>query len=193
MKDSQIWLRLKNGDAESITQIIRNYYSDMYFFGLKISQSKELTEDCIQELLVDLWEKRAKLSNVQYIKSYLFKSLRRRIIRSLTYDEPDVYNDPFQNDSFLPIEFSIEDQIIEQQTNEQNKKFLLNALEKLSKRQKEIIYLKFYEKLDYSEIAKIMSLKRQSVHNLLQESVKSLQKHFKTFLTSSLFLLSLFI
>jgi len=175
--DAQIWTRLIHGDRAAMDEIIRHYYSDMYFFGLKISRSKELTEDCIQELLVDLWVKRGRLSKIQSIKPYLLKSLRRRIIRTLTYDEPDTYTDSFLNDSFLLTDFSVEDKIIQQQTNEDNRRFLLKALERLSKRQREIVYLKFYQKLEYSDIAKVMSLKKQSVHNLLQEAIMSLKKH----------------
>lgn len=178
--DAYIWARLVDGNRSAMDDIVRLYYSDMYFFGNKISKNSDLTRDCIQELLVDLWEKRARLSKITSIKPYLLKSLRRRIIRTLTYDEPDTYADPLQDDSFLLTDFSAEDRIIQQQTTAENKKFLLEAMEKLSKRQKEIIYLKFYQKLDYSDIAKIMSLKRQSVHNLLQEAIRSLKKHFSS-------------
>ena len=175
--DAEIWSRLIDGDRNAMDDIIRHYYSDMYFFGLKISRNKELTEDCIQELLADLWVKRERLSKIQSMKPYLLKSLRRRVIRTLSYDEPDTYSDSFQNDSFLTTEFSVEDKIIQQQTNEDNKRFLLKALERLSKRQREIVYLKFYQKLEYSDIAKVMSLKKQSVHNLLQEAIKSMKKY----------------
>jgi RNA polymerase sigma factor (sigma-70 family) len=50
------------------------------------------------------------------------------------------------------------------------------ALSGLSKRQQEVIYLRFYVDADIDEIAEIMGLNRQSVYNLLHEGLKKLKK-----------------
>jgi RNA polymerase sigma factor (sigma-70 family) len=45
----------------------------------------------------------------------------------------------------------------------------------LPKRQKEIIYLKFFENLGREEIADIMQISPQAVSNLLQKALKNLR------------------
>jgi RNA polymerase sigma factor (sigma-70 family) len=50
------------------------------------------------------------------------------------------------------------------------------ALAGLSRRQQEVIYLRFYVEADIEEIAEIMSLNRQSVYNLLHDALKKLKK-----------------
>ena len=50
------------------------------------------------------------------------------------------------------------------------------ALAGLSKRQQEVIYLRYYVDADIEEIAEIMSVNRQSVYNLLHDSLKKLKK-----------------
>jgi RNA polymerase sigma-70 factor (ECF subfamily) len=53
---------------------------------------------------------------------------------------------------------------------------VLQALDQLSNRQKEIIYLKFYQELNYEEVSEIMNINYQAARNLLYQSIKSLKK-----------------
>ncbi|HEY1199844.1 MAG TPA: sigma-70 family RNA polymerase sigma factor, partial [Niastella sp.] len=54
------------------------------------------------------------------------------------------------------------------------------ALGQLSNRQKEIIYLKFYQELNYDEVSEIMNINYQAARNLLYQSIKSLKKLLTT-------------
>ena len=53
---------------------------------------------------------------------------------------------------------------------------VLQALAQLSNRQKEIIYLKYYQELSYDEVSEIMNINYQVARNLLYQSIKSLKK-----------------
>lgn len=57
---------------------------------------------------------------------------------------------------------------------------MLQALAQLSNRQKEIIYLKFYQELNYDEVSEIMNINYQAARNLLYQSIKSLKKLLTT-------------
>ena len=72
-------------------------------------------------------------------------------------------------------EFSIEKQIIDKQISEEKAEKVRLALKRLSKKQQEIIYLKYYQHLDYAQIAELMSINRQSVYNLLHEAIQKLR------------------
>jgi len=88
------------------------------------------------------------------------------------FDLPDEY-DFFQ-------EFDIEQIIIEKQLSEEKVQKLKLALSTLSKRQHEVIYLKFYQHLDHGQIAEQMDISRQSVYNLLHESLQKLRSVWAT-------------
>jgi RNA polymerase sigma factor (sigma-70 family) len=47
------------------------------------------------------------------------------------------------------------------------------VLNGLPPRQREIMYLRFYENLDFENISQIMEISKQSVHNLLQKAYKN--------------------
>jgi RNA polymerase sigma factor (sigma-70 family) len=53
---------------------------------------------------------------------------------------------------------------------------LLEALSKLSPRQKEVVYLKFYENLSYHEITELTSLNYQSVRNYIHQAIQALRR-----------------
>jgi RNA polymerase sigma-70 factor (ECF subfamily) len=77
--------------------------------------------------------------------------------------------------------------LIHDQDNEAMKQKVFNALNELSPRQREIIYLKFHQNLSYDEISEIMHINYQAARNLIYQSIKMLKK----IIAVSLFLLSL--
>jgi len=59
---------------------------------------------------------------------------------------------------------------------------VVDALSRLTNRQKEIIYLKYYQNLSYEEVSEIMNINYQVARNLLYQAIKSL----KSMLTGAL-------
>jgi RNA polymerase sigma factor (sigma-70 family) len=85
---------------------------------------------------------------------------------------------PDITDSFY--EFSLEQVIIEKQISEERAQKLKKILPELSRKQNEIVYLKYYQHLDHAQIAELMNLSRQSVYNLLHETLQRLRNLLKT-------------
>jgi RNA polymerase sigma-70 factor (ECF subfamily) len=52
----------------------------------------------------------------------------------------------------------------------------VQAIDQLSNRQKEIIYLKFYQNLSYEEVSEIMNINYQVARNLLHQAIKAMRK-----------------
>lgn len=77
---------------------------------------------------------------------------------------------------FIP---SIESTIIQRESNEQLHKQLTHVFQKLSSRQKEIIYLKFYNDLSYDEIAQLLDLEKKAVYNAVSKAMVVLRKGIK--------------
>ena len=50
------------------------------------------------------------------------------------------------------------------------------ALNKLSDRQREIIYMKYYQHMEYEDIGRVMDLNYQSARNLLTRALTALRK-----------------
>jgi RNA polymerase sigma factor (sigma-70 family) len=75
-----------------------------------------------------------------------------------------------------PFEFSHESFLISKQEDRERSKKILEAINQLPPRQKEIIYLKIYKGLTYEEISELMEINYQVVRNLLCQALKTFRK-----------------
>ena len=70
----------------------------------------------------------------------------------------------------------MEDAIVDHETTTINTHKLQEAIHALTPKQKEVLYLRFYEGLSYDEIEKITDTNYQSIRNLLSKTIKNLRK-----------------
>lgn len=185
----QHWLLLKNGSADGLESLYMLYSNSLYNYGSKFSLDKDLIKECIQELFVNIWTRRDFISNPADVKNYLFKSFRLSVFKKISllqkhkeYVETEDY--PFS------ITLSIEDIIVEGEKKEELRKRLEPALQKLTDRQKEAVFLKFYENLSYDEIAGVMGISVKATYKLMARSMGFLRENLSK--DEFLILLSLF-
>jgi RNA polymerase sigma-70 factor (ECF subfamily) len=177
LNDIQLWELRRTGNKTAFEELFKFYYRFLYNYGLKHTGNNNLLEDCLQELFAELWEK-ASNTEIQSFRAYLFQSFRFILYRQLQKDSRYNY---YNNVKGSPDEYSIfslstEHFIIEKEENDEKAKMLQTAINQLSKRQQEIIYLRFYNDLEYEEICEIMQISYQVSRNLLYQAIKSLKK-----------------
>lgn len=83
----ELWEQFVAGDKSAFSILYKHYVSDLYLFGLRLSQNQELVKDAIQELFVSLWNKRETLPQVTNVKSYLITSLRNKVLRKISNNQ----------------------------------------------------------------------------------------------------------
>lgn len=173
--DYQLWQQFKQGNTQALERIFLIFYDDMFAYGLKLARNEELVKDCIQNLFYKLWKNRENLDSIKLIKPYLFKSLRHTIGDELEADsrKRKIY---YEHRYEYEVVFSREDFLISEQNSKEQSDRLIAALNKLSSRQREAVYLRFFEGLDYEKIAEIMTINTQSVRNLIHQSFKILKE-----------------
>lgn len=151
----------------------------LHNYGLKISGNASLTEDCLQDFFVYLHENRQNLGEVNHVKSYLFVSFRRAILKCLkrerVFTDYDMTFDTVSNFEFSPEEIAIEQEFTSLRTAG-----ISGILNKLSIREREAIYLKYYSDLKVSEISEVMDISYQSVLNTLQKALTRLRKDLES-------------
>lgn len=171
--ESVVWNSLRSGNRKALDFIFEKYVRLLSAYGSKISKDQGLVEDCIQDLFVELWNRRESLSETTSIKFYLLKSIRRRIVRRIVSDTRSLEISGGDNDR---EEVSVEFNIIQEQTLGELNQQLSKALAHLSGRQREAIYLRFYEKMDYSQISDVMNLSLKSSYKLMGKAIDTLRK-----------------
>lgn len=188
MRENQLlWKSFLQGNKEALATIFLLFHDDLFRYGLKLAGNYDLVEDSLQDLFLQLWKNRQNLRPVDNLKPYLFKSFRNHIIDNIELQNPVVhieidFEHPFE------VTYSPEDFIIQQQVSEENQFKIAEALNNLSSRQREAIYLRYFEDLDFDMIAIIMDMNVQSVRNTLHRGLQSLRNillmHFFLLATS---------
>ncbi len=181
--DQALWLQLLAGDIAAFEEMMRRYGKLLYRYGTKFTPDQELVKDCIQDLFLDIWEKRNSVNSGIPPRPYLLSSLRRRVHRACQ-SRPE-FREAADEYTF-DVEFSIEQKIIQDESTLQLTGQVRTLLNQLPRRQKEVIYLKFFNNLSRDEIAGIMQIAPQTVSNQLQIALRWLQENGKTALKLSL-------
>lgn len=186
--DEHTWNEFKQGNEEAFKVIYTKHYTVLFNYGLKLVQEPDRSEDAVQELFLRLWKNRAHLGGIKSPKAYLFKSLRGILI---DYNRKDQSKKRLADHThFEDINLSVEDIVINDEISHERKTRLQQCLDQLSNRQKEVIYLKFYDGLSYNEISEILEINNQSVRNNVYEAIKALKKHLLSCSLALTYLLS---
>lgn len=172
-QDIDCWQAFIQGNRDALGQLFRRHYSDLFRYGNKICTDTVILEDCIQELFIELWQSKNPPPSIS-VKAYLLKAIKYKLLKALQKRAGTRLQATIPEDIFFEI--SHETFIIDRQEHAEKTTRIVNALEQLSARQKEIIYLKFYQNLSYEEVSDIMNINYQVARNLLSQAIKALKK-----------------
>lgn len=180
LDDRTLWINFKKGNDLAFSILYKKYVNRLYTYGMHSCRDKDLVLDCLQELFALLWDRKERLGEVNCVNFYLFKSFRRLLMTKLTVGRKlliSLSDKEGQGFDFTP---SIEEILVEEEWEIERNKKLRASLHSLTKRQREAIYLKFFNQLSYIEVAKIMDLHVDSVYNLISKSIDILRKKLKS-------------
>jgi RNA polymerase sigma-70 factor (ECF subfamily) len=167
-----LWDALKQGDKAAFGQLYEMHYRPLYSYGYKLFPDTAQVEDAIQDLFIQLWRTRQNLSEVQHVKFYLFRALRRDMARLSE-----------KRNRFLDIDadhslFDEPTYFFEQEEQEKRLTLkLMRMLRELPERQMEVITLRFFENFKNEEIAAIMGISEKSVRNTLHKALTHLREN----------------
>jgi RNA polymerase sigma factor (sigma-70 family) len=174
LQDIALWESFKSGDREAFKQLFRRYYPSLFLYGYKITPDKELLEDCIQDLFTELWLSSSK-TTVQSVKAYLFKALQYKLLKGLQKRSRLLLG--AEGHESPGFQVSPDNLLILREDQKANGEKVKTAIGQLSRRQQEIVYLRFFQDLSYEEIADIMDINYQVARNLLYQALKALRKN----------------
>lgn len=172
------WQRFRQGNQQALSSLFLSLYDKLYRYGFRLYGDEDVVKDCIQELFLKLWHRRQSLTDVHQVTPYLYKSLRRCIIDVLRQGPARFRLWNTDDEDRMEVSFSHEEFLISQQIDADQRQQLTTALNALSKRQREVILLRYFEGFEPGQIAQIMELNEQSVYNLLHRSIRVLRDNF---------------
>ncbi len=183
-----VWLDLKAGNRGAYEQVIRDYYQELFAYGIRLQNNPDFIKDCLHDLFVHIWERRTYLAETDNIRLYLLKSLRNRVVKQVVKEARSVELEE-EMDGILPLGESTEDEIVYYENLLLTRQRVKNALRELPPRQREVLHLRFYEGLSNDRIADIMNISKPAVANLVHASLRRIRQIWHI---SQIFVISLF-
>ena len=174
LKNQIVWDEFRKGSKMALETIYEDNYASLFHYGQKFTQDNDLIKDLIHELFIELIDSGLRLSRTDNIRYYLLKSLRNKLLRQLS--EKLKFTNKLAESSDFNLVDSIESQLIKDEVEEQLRNQITNAIKKLSVKQQEIIYLRFYSAISYQEIATLFDVNIQTVRNLMSRAINSLKE-----------------
>ncbi|MES1214752.1 MAG: sigma-70 family RNA polymerase sigma factor [Bacteroidota bacterium] len=173
--DCMLWKTFRNGDKDAYAMLYHRYFKFLVESSLRISSDKDLIKDCIHDLFVEIWKNKLNLDIPRSVKAYLCISIQRKIIRQVKKTRLWLSHSDFKGIMDTEIDYSIEKKIISEQLRLERQNSVYKAMDTLTKRQKEAVYLKFYANLSYPEIASKMAISTDSIYNLVSKAIDNMQ------------------
>jgi RNA polymerase sigma-70 factor (ECF subfamily) len=179
MDETKHWETLKAGNIQSLQELYNHHISGLYAYGMVLCQDGDRVKDSIHDLFLSIWTNRQGFTIPTSGKAYLMVSLRRKIFdRGAKRDQLNVPLEESGMDQELYSD--AEEQWIRSEEEAEVQLKLDQAMAQLSDRQREIIHMKYYQQMEYDDIARIMDLNYQSARNLVNRALLVLRKEMIT-------------
>ena len=174
--DVQLMLDVKGGDEQSFELLLQRYRTPVVNFLFRMVKSREQAEDLAQEVFIRVYRAREEYVPTAKFTTWLFRIATNLALNSLrdhrhqklemSIDAP-LTADSDEGDE-RPFEVADKHPTIEQELVEnERKKMIRRAIEKLPEKQRAAVLLHKYQELDYAEIAKILSCSESALKSLL--------------------------
>jgi RNA polymerase sigma-70 factor (ECF subfamily) len=169
--DQQLLRLIAEGNELAFRQLFNNYRSRLFTYLFKITDSREISEDALQEIFLKIWSRRETLPDIANINAYLYRmahnyayhSFRRMARESLVIDQlkqPDL--DPDDPDARL--------------LSKEIKTYIQTLVARLTPRQREIFLLSREHGLKHEEIASQLGLTRDTVKKHMVDALRFLRE-----------------
>jgi RNA polymerase sigma-70 factor (ECF subfamily) len=188
-EEAEIIERIRNGDMEAFETIFKAYYQSLCLFSMRYLRRSDLAEEIVQDIFVNIWDKRSGLHLETSLKSYLYRAVHNNSLKYLQHEKvvdrhaqriierkEQFYNEPLNNIQ------------VEELT-----KLLEIAYASMPQKTREIFELSRNEGLKYAEIAEKMEISVKTVEAHMGNALKILRENLKDYLCIAILLFIPFI
>lgn len=165
--------RLRAGDSQAFTELITRYTNQLTRFAFYTVGSRDAADDIVQQMFVELWERRSTLAPDQ-LKPYLFRAVR---YRALNERRSQGVRQRHRTDVEAAI--ASHDYPVTVQSSEE---YVLTlavvqaAVEVLPERRQLAIRLRLEEEMTYPEIAEVIGVTPMAAQRLVARAMAELRE-----------------
>lgn len=170
ISEDEIIQRLKKDDKKALTLIYNAYWKPLFLSSYNLLKNKELCEEIIQDVFIDLWNNREKIQIKISLNSYLYACTRYKVFaqfRKQKMIRVELYEDLEKRFQYATPETKIMHKELVDQIDA--------VVETLPKKCKNVYKLSRHEQLSHKEIAQKLSISTKTVENHISFALKILR------------------
>jgi len=169
ISDPHLFRRIKKGDEAAFSRLFDEYYVSLCYFVSKFIGDMDMSRSVVQQVYVDLWEKREKIDISWSVKSYMFHAVRNKSIDFLRKNKNTVTLTDKESDTpQIPFRDLVEESELNDRIN--------NSINELPEKCREIFLLCRFEGLKYAEIAEKLNISVKTVEMQIGIALKKLRE-----------------
>lgn len=179
MDDVQLLQRIRDGDEGAFDALFRRYYSPLVGFAEAMLRGTGTAEDIVQDVLLELWRRRAILDTGVSCKAYLFRAVRNRALNAIRHDSNVRRLEPVVRDEAVALEAPPAD--VAAGVGELDAA-IRNAVHTLREPIRECFLLSRRDKLTYGQIAEVQGVSVKTVEARMGAALRELRVKLATWL-----------
>lgn len=164
MEDLEFTLLLiAEGNELALNDFMNQYMEGLYFHAYGILSNKEMAEEVVSDVFLEVWNTRKKLLEIENIKAWLNTLVYRKSISYLRKEKKrhlDVSVDEMSQFNFPATEATPAEGLI----SSEEVSALTTAVNNLPPKCKHVFFLAKMEQLPYAQIAKMLDISLATVN-----------------------------
>jgi RNA polymerase sigma-70 factor (ECF subfamily) len=174
--ESELLARLRTGDDDAYASIFREHYSWLVLSATRLLGDRSLGEEVVQDVMLELWKRRAELALTGPLRAYLHQSTRNRALNQLRHGKTVRQSEPFVRPPTSAPHADARAISLELQDATRT------ALAELSEPQREVFQLSRVDGLTYPEIARVLEISVKTVEARMGRALRHLRERLAPWL-----------
>jgi RNA polymerase sigma-70 factor (ECF subfamily) len=163
-----------NLSKQLFEQLFREHFNTLCNFAATYLNDRDTSQEIVQDVFINLWQKREYISTDKSIKSYLFTSVKNR---SINYIRDHKKFRSYYLDVELELEIPVEDVDMLSQVETRDK--INDAFKRLPEKCRQAFELSRFEEMKYKEIAERMGISQKTVEIHISKALRILRVELK--------------
>lgn len=182
LEESDLMLRISQGDRIAFAVVFTRYYNDLVSFAASFTRQREISEEIVQEVFLRLWENASNSEIPVSLRSYLLKSVQNRCLDWLRHMKVrSQYAVLVQHDPIL-AENDCEKYFLYSELHEA----LEQAMRSMPEEVAEAFRQNRFDGLTYKEIAEKLGLSVRTVEVRISKALQWLRQQLADYLPGCL-------
>jgi RNA polymerase sigma-70 factor (ECF subfamily) len=177
--DHDLLLSVCADDEKAFRILFKKYREKLFLYLLRITKSKEASEEMVMDVFMKIWQIRGKLHEIEDFPSFIFHVARNKaldflrlaakdkVLRTLIWEEIEAVSNQMSDDNLIA---------------NQLKEEIETVVGKLSPQRRTVFRLSREHNLSYSQIASHLNLSKSTVKNHMLDSLQFIRHHLSAHL-----------